>query len=284
LDKVTIPFVSEEEPQNHEKQEVMNRSPWIFFLLVCALTIPFWVLSTRVHFKGLPDNLPATDIGATFVPLIAALILVYKEEKWVGVRELLRKTLDNKKIKRKIWYGPILFLTPLLYLLTYWVMRLAGFPLPAEWNISLMTPVIFIFFFIGAAGEELGYMGYAIDPMLGRWSALTTCLMVGPLWALWHFPSMMELGQAPTLMVWGFFVTVAFRILYVWLYNNTGKSVFAVILFHAIGNTGRSIFPGGRSGFEMGNAAVGYSIIILAAVLVVILWGPRTLARFRYAP
>ena len=265
-----------------KKSKPTSGSPWIFFLLVYTLTIPLWLLSTRAHFKGLPDNLPVTDIGATFVPLIAALILVFKEEKREGVKRLLRKTFDYKNIKKKVWYVPVLFLMPLLYILTYWVMRLAGFPVPTEWHIPLMAPVIFIFFLIGAAGEELGYMGYVIDPMLDRWSALTTCLIVGPLWAIWHFPSMMELGQTPTLMAWGFLVTVAFRILYVWLYNNTGKSVFAVILFHATGNTGRNIFPGGRSCFEMGNAVVGYSIIILAAAIVIFLWGRKTFSKFRY--
>jgi len=93
---------------------------------------------------------------------------------------------------------------------------------------------------------------------------------------------MMELGQTRSLMAWGFCVTVAFRILCVWLYNNTGKSVFGVILFHAAGNTGRSIFPGGRSCFEMGNAVVGYSIIILTAVIVIFLWGRKTFSKFRY--
>ncbi len=58
----------------------MRRSPLTFFLLVYVLTIPFWLLSTMVKVKGLPDNLPVTDVGATFVPLIAASILVYREE------------------------------------------------------------------------------------------------------------------------------------------------------------------------------------------------------------
>jgi membrane protease YdiL (CAAX protease family) len=265
------------------ESKLANRSPWIFFLLVYALTLPLWLLSTRVHFEGLPDNLPVTDIGATFVPLLAALILVYREKKGKGVRELLGKTFDYRKIKERAWYGPILFLMPLVYLLTYWVMRWLGFAVPAEWTIPLMAPVIFIFFFIGAAGEELGYTGYAIDPLQQRWGALGACLIMGPLWAFWHFPSMIELGQAPALMAWGFFFTVAVRILNVWIYNNTGKSVFAVILFHAVGNTARSLFPGGRPHFELGNAAVGYSIIILTAIVVIFLWGPKTLARFRYA-
>ncbi len=259
-----------------------KRSPLAFFVLVFALTIPFWALSTIVKVEGLPDNLPVTDIGATFVPLIAASILIYREEKLGGVKTLLKRVFDYKRIKKKIWYVPIIFLMPLLYVLTYGVMRLIGLPLPSEWHIPLLTPILFVGFFIAAAGEELGYMGYVIDPMQDQWSALTASLIVGSVWAIWHYPSMIQMGQTPTLMAWGTLATVGFRILYVWLYNNTGKSVFGVIFFHAMGNTGRSVFPGGRSDFELADGAVGYSIISIAAVIVVFLWGSKTLARYRY--
>jgi membrane protease YdiL (CAAX protease family) len=261
-----------------------RRSPWKFFLLVYVLTVPFWVLNTRLRIQGLPDNLPVTDVGATFVPLAAALILVLREEGWDGVKRLLVSAIDHKRIKNKIWYIPIILLMPFLYLVTYWWMRLAGLPVPLDWTLPLTTPLLLAAFFFAAAGEELGYMGYAIDPMQERWGALKAALIMGPLWALWHFPSMLQLGQAPRLMAWGFLATVAFRVLYVWLYNNTGKCVFAVVLFHAIGNTGRTIFPGGRAHFELANAAIGYSLIAAAAVFVTILWGPRTLARFRFGP
>jgi hypothetical protein len=74
----------------------------IFFLLVFALTIPFWVLCTMVKVEGLPDNLPVTDIGASFVPLIAASILVYREEKFGGVKKLLRRAFDYKKSSKDL--------------------------------------------------------------------------------------------------------------------------------------------------------------------------------------
>lgn len=260
-----------------------KRSPLLFFVLVFALTFPLWVLSRVIRAEGLPDNLPVTDAAATFVPLLAASILVYREEGWNGVKKLLRKTFDYGKIRQKKWYIPILFLMPFLYILTYTVMRLIGLPIPHSWKIPLTTPLIFLAFFAAAAGEELGYMGYAIDPLQERWSALKTGLIVGSIWALWHFPSMIQIGQTPALMAWGFFVTIAFRLLYIWLYNNTGGSVFAVILFHAISNTGRTIFPGGRSQYELANAAVGYSIIIFAALTVILLWGSKTLAQYRFS-
>ncbi len=258
-------------------------SPLLFFSLVFALTVPFWVLSTRIKVAGLPDNLPVTDIGATFVPLMAASILVYRKEKLSGVKRLLKRAFDHEKIKPPIWYLPIVGLMPFLYLLTYIVMHLIGLPLPTAWYVPALTPLLFLAFLVAAAGEELGYMGYAIDPLQQRWSALTSALIVGSLWAIWHVPSMIQIGQTPTLMAWGLAATVAWRVLYVWIYNNSGMSVLAIIVIHALGNTGRSIFPGGRAAYELADASVGYSIIITAAAIVTLLWGPKTLARYRLA-
>lgn len=260
-----------------------KRSPLLFFVLVYALSIPLWVLNVISPMKLPVDNLPVTDIVATFCPAIAASILVYREEKFSGVMNLWMRAFDYKRITRKAWYVPIIFLMPLLFVLTYGVMRLGGLPVPTEWLPPLLTPLIFIAFFFAAAGEELGYSGYVTDPMQLRYTALTASLIMGSLWAMWHWPSMISIGQTPGLFAWGTLSTISFRILIVWLYNNTGNSVFAAILFHAVANTGRSVFPGGRSAYELGDAAVGYGLITIAAVIVVFLWGPKTLARFRYA-
>lgn len=259
-----------------------KKSPLAFFILVYALTIPFWILSTVMSAEGLPDNLPITDVGATFVPLIAAVILIYREEKFDGVKRLLGRTLDYRRIKSKAWYIPTIFLMPLLDFLTYFIMRGIGLPIPVTWHIPATAPLIFLAFFFAAAGEELGYTGYAIDPMQDRWGALKACIIMGVIHAIWHYPSMIALGQTLPLMAWGTLFTIGIRILIVWLYNNTGKSVFVAILLHAIGNTARSIFPGGRPAFELGDAAVGYSIVVVASIIVVLLWGPKTLARNRF--
>ncbi len=63
--------------------------------------------------------------------------------------------------------------------------------------------------------------------------------------------SPMQNSEEPLIILGGVMLAVSFRILTVWLYNNTGKSVFAAIVFHAVNNTGRSIFPGSRSTFEL---------------------------------
>jgi hypothetical protein len=261
-----------------------RRSPFLFFLLVYALSIPLWIINA-IHPMHIPvDNLPVTDIVATFTPMVAASILVYREEGFESVKNLLKRTFDYKRITNKVWYIPTLFLTPFIYVLTYVIMRLVGLPVPAVWTPPLLTPLLFIAFFFAAAGEELGYTGYVTDPMQARYTALSASLIIGLIHAAWHFPSEIAIGQSLGLIILGgVMLAVSFRILTVWLYNNTGKSVISAILFHAVTNTGRSIFPGSRSTFELWDGAIGYGLIAITAVIVVFLWGPKTLARFRYA-
>ena len=91
----------------------MNRSLLKFFLLVFALTIPVWLIG------GMPlpgaSNFPLTlnVLIQPFVPLIAALILVHREEGRGGVRGLVKRTFDYRRIRHRRWYVPI-FLALLL--------------------------------------------------------------------------------------------------------------------------------------------------------------------------
>jgi uncharacterized protein len=254
--------------------------PWLFFALVYGLSLPFWILSTQISDSGLPDNLPVSDIGAVLTPTIAAVILRYREGGASAVRELFCRIFDYRRIKNKRWLVAAIIVLPLLYLVTYLAMRVLDYPVATAWNPSPSLIGVFILFFVAASAEELGYSAYATDALQSRMTALNAALVIGPLWALWHLPSMIVLGQSTELILWGLCVTVAFRVLSVWIYNNAGASVFAVILMHAIGNTARTGYPGGRSGYELGHGSVAYSIIIVFTLIVVALWRPSTLANF----
>jgi membrane protease YdiL (CAAX protease family) len=254
--------------------------PWLFFALVYGLSAPFWILSTQISHSGLPDNLPLTDIGAVLTPTIAAAILRYREAGALGVIGLLRRTFDYRRIQNIRWLVAAVVIFPLLYLATYVAMRTMDYTFPAVWNPSPSIVGVFLLFFVAAAAEELGYTAYETDALQSRMTALNAALVIGPLWALWHLPSMLVIGQSKELIVWGLCVTVAIRILNVWIYNNVGASVFAIILMHTIANTARTGFPGGRSGYELGNGSIAYSIIIAFTILVVFVWRPSTLANF----
>lgn len=242
-------------------------SPWLFFALVYALSAPWWVLALFVRRDGLPDNLPITDVGATFMPMLAAIILAARESGATGVRRLLARVFDARRVRGMRWWAVTLLFMPMIYVATYALMRALGISLPLEWSLPPAWALVFFAFFFAAAGEEVGYTGYATEALQRRFSPLLTGLIIGIPWAFWHLPSMIQLGQVFGLIVIGLVVTVAYRVLYVWLYNGSG-SLFAVILLHAIGNTGRTFFPGGRAAFEQQNAVVGYGLVI-GVVLVV---------------
>lgn len=254
--------------------------PLAFFALVYAMSAPFWILGACIKSSWLPDNLPVTDIGAVLTPTIAAAILRYREAGASGVRELFCRTFDYDRIKNKRWLVAAVLVFPMLYLLTYLAMRALAYPVPSLWNPSPSLVGVFFLFFVAATAEELGYTAYETDALQKRMTALKAALVMGPLWALWHLPSMVSIGQSTELILWGLGVTVAFRILSVWIYNNAGASVFAVILMHAIVNTARTGYPGGRSGYELGDGSVAYAIIMVFTLIVVVLWRPATLANF----
>ena len=133
---------------------------------------------------------------------------------------------------------------PAIFLLTYGVTRLTGLPLPDKPYVPLLvTPLLFVLFFVLAAGEEVGWTGYATDPMQERWSALTTSIILGSVGTAWHFVPLILMGRTPTWIAWWTLGAVALRTLTVWLYNNTGRSLFAVVVFHATFNVGFAVFP-----------------------------------------
>ena len=261
-----------------------NHSPLKFFLLVFGLSIPLWIIETRIDVKGLPLDIPITDILAAFTPMIAASILVHKEEGRIGIEKLFKRILDFPRITKKIWYLPIALLPFLMYLLIYMVIYLIGLPLATNFDIPFLSiPFLFCLFFIGSVAEETGYMGYAIAPMQERFGALSASILIGIPWAVWHYPSIVQQGHNLTWIAWATLGTIAVRVLIVWIYNNTGKSLFACILFHTFLNLGRPLFP--RDGIHnplVDYPEIHYSIMAITAVIVVFLWGSNTLNRYRY--
>ncbi len=256
----------------------INRSVVRFFLLVFALSSPFWLVGAITGLQLLP-GLPVSGLSA-FCPLIAALILIHRENGIAGMADLLKRSFDHRRIRARVWYVPIVLFWPGVMVVSYGVLRLMGVPVPAP-QFSVLTPlVMFLVAFIAALGEELGWSGYATDPLQDRSSALQASILLGLVWAAWHIVLLVQAQQSPEYTLWQCLAYVPERVLFVWLYNNTGKSVFGVAVFHAMLNVSWQLFPINGSFYD---PRITGLIVTFAAVLVTVVWGPRTLARCRYA-
>jgi uncharacterized protein len=216
----------------------------VFFLLVFVLSIPFWTLDVLIQQppKVIPINLPFSSLMA-FNPFMATLILTHRYKKSACFKDAVKKAFDYNRIKRKKWYVPTILLMPAMLFLSYWIMYLVGLPLPQP-NIPLLfVLILFLLFFISALGEEGGWLGYAIDPMQERWGALYASIILGIVWSLWHLWSYIQLNNGAEWVIWQFLGSIPLRILIIWLYNNTGKSILAGTLFHTMINVSEFSFP-----------------------------------------
>ncbi len=87
-----------------------------------------------------------------------------------------------------------------------------------------------------AFGEELGWRGYALPGLQSRIGALPASLVIGVIWAAWHLPFYADpsVHLLPFWTDFGLFTVtlVSQSVLATWIYNGTGRSVLATILYH----------------------------------------------------
>ncbi len=248
----------------------------MFFLLVFLLSIPFWLAGALANFQLLP-GLPVSALGF-LCPAMAAALLLYRKEGRAGVSGLLKRSFDFRRIRARAWLAPLILLEPAMSAVAYGVMRLGGVPVPAPQFSPWMALTLLVVFFAAGLGEELGWSGYAIDPLQDRLGALQASLVIGVIWAVWHFIPLLEARRSLEYIGWWSLGTVSARVIIVWLYNNTGRSVFVAAVFHAMINLTWQLFPINGSFYD---PRVAGSISAVVAVVVAIVWGPRTLARRR---
>ncbi len=206
----------------------------------------------------------------------AAAILSGREDGWRGVANLLKKSFDFGRARSAVWYVPAVLLPPLVSLAAYGIMCATGTPLPVPHLAAGKTVGLFFVFLAAALCEELGWSGFAIDPLQERYGALRASLIVGVVWAAWHFIPLAEAHRSLSFVAWWTLGTISLRVIIVWLYNNTGKSVFVAALFHAMTNLTWQLFPVDGSFYD---PRVMSPILALVAVAVTVAWGPGTLAR-----
>ncbi len=234
-----------------------NKSITRFFGLTILFSVPVYILITLsgMNIMLSPEMVFAFIPFAVLAPLGAASYLTYKKGGWAAVKRLLGRAFDYKRIKEKKGYLLALLLMPLLYLISWGAaiileMELMPAPVPM---IAFIIP--FIAFFFSALSEQIGWMGYAFEPMEQKQGTFKATLLLGLFWAFWHLPFWYFTYPSIGLVAVQFFSVVMLRFIIVWLFKNTNESIFAVIVLHALYNVSLSIFP-----FNFMLIAIGFTI------------------------
>ncbi len=244
----------------------MNRkhiSIYIFFILVFVLSIPFWILGFVQPVQLLP-GLPISSLGV-FAPTLAAFILTWIQDGFTSALHLFQRAFDFKRIKNKWWYLAVILINPAITVVTFMIMRLAGESLPNPALLSASIIPLFAVFFIAALGEEIGWTGYATAPLQQRLGSIPTGILLGSIWAIWHFIPLIQVQRSAEWIAWWSLGTISLRMIMVWLFNHTNQSVFSAALFHAMINLCWQLFPYNGSYFDprvFGLVSFSFAVVI----------------------
>lgn len=250
--------------------------PWKYFLLVYGLSVPFWLFGGKK--LPVPMDLPTSSL-MWIAPTAAVSVLLYRRQGRSGVSRFLRRALDVSEVRARPRSLAIAGMVPVIYLASYGIMRLAGLPLPDPVEVPVrLAPVLFLAFLAPAIAEELGWSGYATDPLQARWGAFRAAIVLGIVWQVWHIIPNLQIGHPVSWIWWHSVYSVALRVLIVWTYNATGKSALAASLVHAADNVSWSLFPNDGSHLD----PWVLSLVAWLSVLVIVAGcGPGVLARIR---
>ena len=261
-----------------------DRSLLNFCLLEFVLSIPFWGIGALANAGVIPDFV-MFRASWSLTPMMAASILVYRENRAAGVKEFLKRIVDYPRIKSNIWYLPLFLLGPFVVFVQYGLALWSGLSVPLP-HFTPLVPLSFVGFFLLVYGEELGWTVYAVDALQERRSALVAGIVVGIMWAIFHGPVWYLAGMSLQWCVWQGIFVVALRVLMVWMYDNMGRSLFAMDLLHPGFFVWWYLWPVTGTGLSVPTFYDPRNLALTTTVLVVIvtfLWGSKTLAQFRFA-
>ena len=226
--------------------QLMRKHPLVFYFFLAyaiswILFIPYVLAEWGILMPGNYSLL--FYILHTFGPALAAVIMTAIIAGKSGLQDLRQRMRQWRAPWR--WYLFILLGIPALLMLGIVLQpgALASFhdlsPL-----ILVSYPFAFIatFFGGGPLGEEVGWRGFALPRMQRQYGPLWGTLLLGVLWSCWHLSDFLTAskgggqGTGWTTFLGNFPVftlsVLSLAIVFTWIYNHTGGSIFTAILAH----------------------------------------------------
>jgi len=224
--------------------------------------------------KLLPFALVAMLAG----PTTSGLLMTGLVHGRAGFREFLSRLLTWRAGVR--WYAVALLTTPLamgVVPLAFSAVLPAFLPgIVAPGDKASMLQLGLAAGLAAGIFEEPGWTGFAIPHLLQRHSVLATGLIVGSLWAVWHFLiNFWTSGDASGALSMPLFlhsflfsvgILTAYRVLMVWVYSHT-RSLLVAMLMHASLTTGNILFvPLAMTGWT----GATWSLVVAAALWFIV--------------
>jgi len=264
-----------------------------YFILAFALTwvllIPIMLSQMGLGVLTLPEPLLfILFLLSTYSgPLPAALIMTTLIDGRAGRQQLLRRMFQWRVGLR--WYVLVLVGYPLIFLigLTAYSGAAPWIALSQNWSLILTyyLPVAAIGIVFPSLGEEPGWRGFALPRLQKQYGPLVGTLILGALHGLWHLPvyfipgSILEGPFNLTAFAANTGLLIAMTLIWTWLFNNTGQSVFFAMFVHGVSNATSGLIPQLLPD-TTGDPWAGFKIAVVFALLLILF----TRGRLGYRP
>lgn len=198
-----------------------------------------------------------------------------------ALRDLGWRLVDWRRIPVIWWLGILFFwlMFDLVKAAAAVALGITESPLDPDWGLfSNPGPLLFLLLlsFVFPAIEEVGLRGYYLETLQQHLSPVLAGTINGMVWAAWHAPFVWFPGYYANTtfnpaLYWWLPMIVCHTLMIMHVYNRTGRSILAVLIFHAMMNfTGEwlRISPDMYPFMLAGN--------VLIAALVVRVWQKRS--------
>lgn len=211
--------------------------PILFFALTyCMSWVPWSVLILIGKGTATAIGLLLLVAGST-APSLAGIALTYLRRDSSGPREFWSRAFDPRRLTLSTGLLSVAF--PLavsgVAAILIWLMGSTPFAIKPAAMLGLAVLSVFS----GPLNEELGWRGYALEPLQRRYGPGRGSALLGAVWATWHLPFFFIAGTAfagwgfGPLGFWAFAVMMtANSVVMATIYNRTRRSTLSGIGYH----------------------------------------------------
>jgi membrane protease YdiL (CAAX protease family) len=154
-------------------------------------------------------------------------------------------------------------------------------------GLLMVVPIMTMTVITGGLNEELGWRGFLLPRIQGRYNALTSGLIVGAVHGLWHIPLFFiaglspyqelagYMGLVPAILGYALVYVTPWSILKTCLLNNTKGSLLLISVFHGSQAWVLSLWNVSNPKGYLGLSAA----MMIAAIAVVFIFGAENLSK-----
>lgn len=244
--------------------------------LLCTWTLYFLIVFLKLNPYSMPGAIFLFFGGCT--PTLLGFIMVMITYSKAEKLDYLKRIYQAKRIK-PLWWATILLLFPAIMAVSIALNALLGGTVPEMIMLKNIISNPFMFFLYafnsfmsGPFSEELGWRGFALDPLLDKFGFIKASVLLGLIWGIWHLPLYFMPQTWHGKMgfqlagFWGFLImSVGLSIIMSFIYIRTSRSILSAMLVHLSNNFAGQLISG--------TAGPGYSpkIEMIRSLIVIII-------------